>query len=201
MPSQVNDNALVDYPTAKSYLGLSNDTWQTVVEDLINSLSTHLEGLLNRVIKQKVGIVEYQDGSGKGYLVLRNTPVTGIQEIVYTEDGEVLASDKYSFYDDGMVVLKYNAVFPKGSRNLKITYTAGYATIPSDLKRVFLFVLKEYFDHYLQGIGAETKGVKRKKSEQIANYRVEYDDDFKDRVWDDPMVKSTLSLYQNMCIA
>ncbi len=140
--------SLVTLAKYKSYLGIaSNDTTKdTDLTDLQSSVEARVKEYLLRDIESTTYTDELYNGSGWGGLVLRQYPVTAVSSISVYEgigagnvetwttlvehthyDRKIIPSESYS-------VLLENYIFTKGIQNYKITYTAGYSTIPSDIQ-------------------------------------------------------------------
>ena len=88
--------------------------------------------------------VEILDGPGGRELTTTVKPIISVTSIYddpdldYTDSADLIASSDYTLYGhEGRVVLDYNATdasWSVGHRHIKITYVAGYASIPSALK-------------------------------------------------------------------
>ena len=83
---------------------------------------------------------EYYDGDDGKYLFVYNTPIVSVaslyDDIEWDYGSDTLVdSDNYKIVDSRYIVRK-DAVFNKYDQNIKITYNAGFATIPADLNGV-----------------------------------------------------------------
>lgn len=87
---------------------------------------------------------EYHDGDGTGTLMLDWPKVTSITaastrsdttwtDLDATELGQLQVSDTGIVYWDG-------SYWPRGTRNLKFTYAAGYTAVPTAVKRAALLI-------------------------------------------------------------
>jgi hypothetical protein len=87
---------------------------------------------------------EYHDGDSTGTLMLDWPKVTSITaastrsdttwtDLDATELGQLQVSDTGIVYWDG-------SYWPRGTRNLKLTYTAGYTAVPTAVKRAALLI-------------------------------------------------------------
>ena len=113
-----------------SYLGDPNisATSLTALSFLISSVSGWVQGFSER---NMVGIQSYTftaDGNGGGAVFLPEGPVTGVTSVVI--DGVSVPSSPgsptYGFLASDCDVVIIGGRFPRGLRNVVITYTAGF---------------------------------------------------------------------------
>jgi uncharacterized phiE125 gp8 family phage protein len=146
-------NALTTLATAKSHLSISpSDALQDVrLELLINAASEKIERYTNRILVSQGTIAELQHGRRENILLLKQWPIIAISAVsvdytaVHTAPANVLAASDYAISDDLNSVLLINQTFPVGFNNIKITYTAGYVTVPSDLELACLWLVEWYY--------------------------------------------------------
>lgn len=124
-------NALCTLAQAKAYLDIASaDTSQDAkLELLINASSSMIENYLDRKLVYQQ-YVEYHDGRNSDRLLLKEWPAIKPTEIVLDQtwsygSSNVVPSDNYQLESEIMVVLK-GYKFPRGNRNIKVTYYAGY---------------------------------------------------------------------------
>lgn len=151
--------SLVNLSKYKEYLKITDNTVDTQLTSLANHVEQRVKSWLNRAIESATFTDEYYNGNGKNYLTLRQFPITAVSAIkVY--DGldnnnaetwttlvqgtdyerKILDLEACSVYLDGYT-------FDKGMQNYKITYTAGYATIPEDIQLACKELLKVTWDN------------------------------------------------------
>lgn len=130
----------------QTHIGLSETDFDTQLTDLINRSYKILEAYIGHPIKSH-SVTEYHDGDGTTKLMLRDFPVISITSISidtdldrdFTDsDEQVLSTNYYVDNDNGIIEFVDDEgsgpiVFETGVKNIKIVYTAGYATIPADL--------------------------------------------------------------------
>lgn len=124
-------NALCSLAQAKAYLDVqSSDTSQdTKLELLINASSSMIENYIDRkLIYQQY--VEYHDGRNSDRILLKEWPAIKPVEIIFDQTwsygaSNVIDPEHYQLESEIMVVLK-GYKFPRGNRNIKVTYYAGY---------------------------------------------------------------------------
>jgi hypothetical protein len=87
---------------------------------------------------------EYHDGDWSHTLMLDWPLVSAVSAVSYREDATWTAFTADELADlqvsDSGLLYREDAVWPNGVRNLKVTYTAGHATVPSEIKRAALLV-------------------------------------------------------------
>jgi hypothetical protein len=117
--------------------------------------------------------VEYFDGNGSKSIIPKQYPITAITKIEVYEglDGNNAdvwetwtKGDEYqrALIEDEVQITLDGAIFPKGTLNIRITYVAGYATIPYWAKKACKELFKLYYDRSVYG--SNSLGVKSKSS-------------------------------------
>jgi len=129
----LNSNALCTVSQCKIYLDIASaDTSQDAkLEQLINVSSSMIENYVDRkLIHQQY--VELHDGRVNDRLLLKEWPAEKPSEIRSDnlwsfDDTTVMPSENYEIDQQCTVVLK-GFHFPRGNRNIKVTYNAGYVS-------------------------------------------------------------------------
>ena len=142
MPLQTN--ALVTLAQGKAHLGIPTlDTTQDArVEDYINAASDHVESLTNRKLVLQTH-THYLDGNGKGRMLLQEfpaqKPTVVNMDLSWTfGSGTLVPTTEFEVQFDVILVRRSLQTFPNGARNVKVTYQAGYSTIPMDVQQATL---------------------------------------------------------------
>lgn len=150
----LNANALTTLAMAKIYLRIPvlETSQDFLIELLINSSSQAIEQECNRVLKNRPApLVEYHHGRRSNLILLREFPIISITELrfdalsVFTDPSTLVDPATYSLADDDMSIIRKNGFFPDGTKNIKVTYDAGYVTIPSDLEHACLWMVTWYY--------------------------------------------------------
>lgn len=147
----LNANALTTLALAKTFLKIPalDVTQDAMVELCINASSQYIEGATDRKLKSQ-SYTELRHGRQNNILLLRQYPITAISELMIDSAGEfvdlslVIDSDDYAISDDQNSIL-YRGLFPNGYNNVRIKYTAGFATVPSDLEMACLWLVHFYY--------------------------------------------------------
>lgn len=172
MPTSVLvSHAVITLDQAKRFLGYGADDHisqaeQSTIEELINAATEFLEDRLGRKIKTQTITDEvhsgrelgtyYKDGyvytHSANYLKLRHFPMITVTAIKFDDVAESDITDgtttgylyaAQDLKDNGMIFRVGG--WPIGDRNIKITYTAGWATVPYWIQQVAKeIVLFEY---------------------------------------------------------
>ena len=137
--STLPSNALATRKEVKDYLNITgaDNNLDNQINDLIGRVSSAFEGYCGRAFVEAT-YTEYYDGNGQSKLFLDNYPVTAITSIHEDADwvwgsADLIDSSDYRILDERGII--YDGIFGTGEQNVKIVYTAGYATLPTDLKQ------------------------------------------------------------------
>lgn len=178
-------NEVMEFAESAGYVDISDDN--TFIESVINQKTKEFHnycGVEQFLSKQ---YIEYYDGNGSNLLFPYKTPIISVTSIyddhdwVYGVD-TLIASTSYKVVDNRRIYNK-DGVFTKGNQNIKITYTAGYVSIPDDLKLACIReVLREFnrrkdFDVVAKSLDDGTinyveKGLLKSSKDVLNKYRV-----------------------------
>jgi hypothetical protein len=134
---------LVPLQDMLDYLNLDSPTQeqQDQIGFFLNMLSEFADTYIDRELLAK-DHTEYHDGTGTPELMLDHYPVNSTSATIsafidwdfeFTSDDKIDADDL--FVDDERGILLYqNRVWPRGYRNVKVIYNAGYNSVPYDLQ-------------------------------------------------------------------
>ena len=105
---------------------------------------------IQRVRIEAGSVTEYQHGDQANTIMLIEYPIISVTELrvdserVFTDPSTLIATTDYAIGEDSNCIILYNSRFPRGFNNIKITYVAGYATVPAEIKLAVLW-LTEWF--------------------------------------------------------
>jgi len=153
---------LTDLATAKEHIGIptGSTSFDDVVQRFINQATEKIEKMTGRRLKQRTGIAEYQDGLGNNRILLDEWPAVKPTELWidstsdFTDVTKKLTTDQYelelSSRGEGIGIVlvggsNCHRLFPKGTRNIKIVYDGGYATVPDDLEGACLWMVEFFY--------------------------------------------------------
>lgn len=164
-----NTNALCSQQDLKDFLRLSGTTNDTQLDDAINRATEVILAYIDRTILS-TAYTEYHDGNDTPVLNLRNYPLIGNPTTVNVDGQRNFAAatawltGQSSPADDDYVVESAegilrclgDAIWVRGTQNIKVVYTAGYATTPEALKRVGI----EFAAYLYRGAGV--RGIRQR---------------------------------------
>lgn len=140
----VASNSIVTYDEVMLYAEsngfVSKDEDNTLIENIINWKSQEFNSYCGIDQLKSRQYTERVDGNGTGKLFPKRTPIISVSSIyddiewAFTSDSLVDSGDYVIHPNKQYIQMKYSYYFTLGVQNVKITYTAGYETIPNDIK-------------------------------------------------------------------
>lgn len=162
----LNANALTTLAKAKAHCGvLPNQTVSdTKLEMFINAASAEIETYCDRKFVSQTE-TEYLHGRNQNMVIPKQWPITAITGLWVDGErqfgsGTEISNTEYFIEDDDTSIL-YTRRFPHGYRNIKLTYTYGYTSIPSNLELACLWLVEWYYRHndaHMMGRSSTSKG-------------------------------------------
>lgn len=139
----------------RSFLELEDSRDEDLLETFINGASEEIEAKTHRAFVNRTYTDLVISGNGRERIRLPHYPIVSITSLTVgrtgpTSWGSVRDSDSYEWDEtepeEGILYLTDGSVFDRGSRNIKITYSAGYyrlasegtPVIPDDLRNLAL---------------------------------------------------------------
>lgn len=173
--------ALTTLANAKEHLGVppGNTTFDALITRLVNEASGRIETFCDRKLKQRTGIIEFQDGFAQDRILLDQWPATKPTELwidssgLFTDVANKLDAADYaldvSARGEGIgVVLTNRCFFPRGTKNIKAIYDGGFAVIPDELEGACIWTVQFLYNMRNDlSVGVETKG----KNQENTTYR------------------------------
>lgn len=167
----LNANALITLADLEEYLGDIDDS---LGENIINRASQIIATYCDRVFESTVYTDEEYDGTGAGSLNLRQYPVTLFTRLqnrtttLNEANFSTIDSNKY-FVDTeaGIIERVPHLLFRDIIRYYRVTYTAGFVTIPDDLQEAAIKLSVHIFE--------TRKRAGDTQSETIGDYSITYD--------------------------
>ena len=130
---------LTELSKAREWIGIKTEADDTLLARLIKAASAFIASFLSRTILS-ASYVEYRDGAGGDSMSCLNYPVTAVSGVEINGVAIPLATGTVSYgyqFSDKQIILR-GYKFTRGKRNVKLSYTAGYATVPLDLEQACL---------------------------------------------------------------
>lgn len=118
----------------------------------LDAACERVRGFVGQPLDSTTDTNYWLDGNGQPRLVLPRFPVEVSALSVYDDrtdtDPEVLVLNTDYVVDEeaGIVTRIDGYVFERGAQNIKVTYTHGYATVPSDARLVALQVAARIYE-------------------------------------------------------
>ena len=143
-------DVLCSLTNLKTILTISGTGEDGRLEDALHHATNMILTYIDRTIVQ-TSYTEYRDGTGTPFLNLHHYPLIGNPTTVNVDnDRDFPASLNLDVDDDYLVesaegILRIvmspifglgQAIWPLGVQNVKVVYSAGYATVPRDLERI-----------------------------------------------------------------
>lgn len=166
--------ALCTVSDVKESLGIASSvtTYDNLITRKINQATLAIENYCGRRFALTTYTDEVYNASGTDQLVLKQRPITALTAYgsrdtpLNDEDWDEIDTDLY-FYDSGAGLV--NGLFNSGHgwSRYRVTYSAGYATIPEDLAEACATLACFYFNNS----NATSVGVtKKKEGQREVNY-------------------------------
>lgn len=159
---------------AKIALGISLGTFtdDAFLVHRINDFTAYAEKYCTRRFASTTYTNERYDGTGRDKIFLRNWPIISVSSLTIDNEAINEATD-YDDYDGYWIEPTLSGIklegclyrvdkWDRGWQNVKITYVAGYATIPHDLREACFLAVKTMYD--------VMKNKEGKKSETLGRY-------------------------------
>jgi uncharacterized phiE125 gp8 family phage protein len=145
---------LVTLAEYKAYAGITSDTLDAIVTAIIPKASQLVKSLCRRTFVDYINDakIEVYSGNNESKIYLKEYPILQIYDVEQSTDyGNTYTSlVEYTNYvldqEDGSIVAvgSTDAVFPKYINGYRVTYIAGYETLPEDLKVAILDLVTYY---------------------------------------------------------
>jgi len=193
------DTDLTTLTKVKTYLGISDSDSDTLLGTLIDAASKAIKNYCHDNF-DSTEYTEYHDGPRTEDLVLKHRPIISITDIWDDpdrdyEDGDKLDADDddYVSYADEGIIRAEAHTWNEGNKNIKITYTAGYTSIPADVDLSCQIQVAYWYNR-------ADKGADAADSERLGDYAITYakSDAARGQVCDDARV--LISTYRNLQI-
>jgi uncharacterized phiE125 gp8 family phage protein len=134
---------LVTLADVKSYGGITTAEGDALLKRLITAASVAAEMYFGRSVLS-ASYTAVMDGNGAALLQLPQYPITAVSSLKIDNVAKVAST---SYGDGGYLFRGREIFFRDGTRftraigNVEVAYTAGYATIPSDLSQAICEVV------------------------------------------------------------
>lgn len=169
--AQLLSYALTNLADVKETLGITGSSQDNLIIRKINQTTEIIVGYCNRRFDEQTNVVEYYDGRIESQLLLRNRPVTTTTTFkleardtsLNDNDFTEVPTDEY-FIDREAGVVDGVAGFWGSYDRWRVTYSYGYATIPSDLAEACASMAAYYVNNdpsQIAGISSKEEGTRK----------------------------------------
>ena len=163
-------NNLITLAEYKAYIGISSTNQDTVINTLIPQVSALVKNICRRTFLDYVDEfkVEISKGSPTNRIILQETPILQVSSVEFSEDYGKTYSTLTEYTDyvvdqdaDAVEIIATPYVNYIKTNAYRVSYTAGYETLPSDLKLavadlVNYYVRNDSAIHSQKAVGANT---------------------------------------------
>lgn len=131
---------LITLAEYKAYMGITTPTQDNQIKSIIPKVTAFIKNYCRRTFIDYVNDAKEEYLHGGRFLHLEEFPILSISSVEYSADyGKTYtALVEYTDYTidkrNGIIVPIYIPEFPIITNGYKVTYTAGFETIPDDLK-------------------------------------------------------------------
>lgn len=134
----------LEYAKAMMRITKADATRDAALVNVINSVTEDIETFLNGRRLAEATHTIFMDGSGFNEQYLPHYPITG-ETTLYIDsnrgfgDSYLIGTSGYEVYgEDGYLKLvgssTHRGLFPRGTKNVKVIFTAGWAAIPANVQ-------------------------------------------------------------------
>lgn len=158
----------------KIYLGIAEtDTSEDdLLAQLIAQNSKRIEAYCQRHFASST-LTDDFNGTGTNSLVLATRPLTQLTSVKidcarsFPAESEI-DTEELSLDSEAGIITRIDNIFPRGVRNVRVVYVAGFSTVPDDINLACIKLAAASYAHAKSG----ADGI---KSERIGEYSVEYE--------------------------
>lgn len=144
-------NDLTTLTTTLAWLGCQSDDAFGTLQRVITATSVEIQNIIGRNIKSASYVATF-DGRGRSRIMMPNSPITAVASVSILLGATQVPIQPRSlgqpgfFWSDKFVYVDPPYRFEKGMQNVIISYTAGLATVPSDIEQACLTLVKTVMD-------------------------------------------------------
>ena len=148
------DNLLADRDEVKRLLQITDTSDDLLLDDLLRSASAYIRSRTQQpfTLDRYVETVRLTDAHSQTHCRVTHFPLLRVEQIVWKdEEGTVLetitdqTTYKWSFSEDGWLFFTDGTHFPRWPGSVEVTYRAGYAEIPSDVREACKRVVAVFY--------------------------------------------------------
>lgn len=164
-------NAVITLNDAKQYLGISGADFDSLIERFINLASDEVERYCNCKFSLQTVADEIHNGDGTPLLTVRHLPIYSLANGLPADlrrrqspslPWEPVTAEITEIFIDPEIpwIELLRGVFPRGAKNISVSYKAGYEIVPGAIQRVVTEMAQMLWNESKQGgdwLGRESK--------------------------------------------
>lgn len=138
----------------KAYIGINSTTQDGEINTTIPKVSQLIKSICRRTFVDHIDEAKVEMFTGGSALILAETPVVQIQGVEYSSTYGNTWVDLVEYTDwvldienQQILPLSTTGEFKRAINGYRVTYTAGFETIPEDLKLAALDLVTYYMKH------------------------------------------------------
>ena len=155
----------------KSQLGIINSEtkYDAKLSLYLNAASDWVETYCDRKFGA-ANYIEILSGNRSNFLNIDQWPLISVSELRvsasrdWASESSLIPSTSYGITGDKVGVTYYQGFFPKGYDNIRISYRAGYESIPADLQLGVIWAAEWFYLHNNRGDSGRTTASKQGES-------------------------------------
>ncbi len=167
---------LITLADVKNFAGINSPNSDAIISDLIPKASAIVRNYCNRnfIDYWSTPKVEYQSG-GFPSIFLQESPIRAVANIEYSSDygqnySSLVEYTDYAFnMETDSIDVLFIDCFPKTVNGYRVTYTAGYASVPDDLKQATIDTVMYYMKSDMAVKSTRSPGSSATQVEYIVN--------------------------------
>lgn len=163
--------ALASLAQLKTQLGIisSETKYDAKLTLFLNAASAWVETYCERKFESQ-SYVELINGNRTNFFITDQWPIISVSELRISSNRDwasptsLIPATDYSISSDGIGITYYPGYLPQGYDNVRLSYVAGYATIPSDLQLATIWAAEWFYLHNNRGDMGRTTASKTGES-------------------------------------
>lgn len=146
---------LVTLAQVKAHLDIvgSNANQDTKLQLFLDAAESWFYSDIQRTRIEAGAVTEYVHGNQADTIMLMEYPIISVTEVrinadgVFTDPSSIVPATDYTISDEENCIVLRNSRFPAGINNIQVTYVAGYATVPVEIKLAVLWLVEWFYLH------------------------------------------------------
>lgn len=143
----------------QAFLSLPTTQDTALLELLCEAASSFVLTYCNRDTFAITARTERYNGTGSRVLVVDNRPIVSVQSVsIYGKDVPASVDFGNGYIFDKTSITLYGSRFDKDIRNVEVSYTSGFATLPASIKQAVVEIVAEKYQRRTR-LGVSSKSI------------------------------------------